>query len=77
MKEEAIRERIKFYTELLKALILLDITTAGGIAGLLFKADESPAVFLLLIGSLLEVFFLAGTLSLYLTIEELLRRLET
>ena len=76
MKEEAIKERIRFYTELLKAMILLDITTAGGVAGLLFKVNEGPAMFLILLGSVLEVFFLSGTLALYLTVEELLRRLE-
>jgi len=76
MSPEAVKERIRFYTEVLKMFMLLSLTTGGGLAGLLFQLDRSPAIFLLFVGVILEVFFLSGATILYLTIEELLRRLE-
>ena len=73
---EAIKERVRFYTELLKVLIVLSATLLGGMVGLLFKLDNSLSIFLLFLGAILEFVIIGFMLRLYLEIEELLRRLE-
>ena len=73
---EAIKERVRFYTELLKVLIVLSATLLGGMVGLLFKLDNPLSIFLLFLGAILELVIIGFMLRLYLEIEELLRRLE-
>ena len=73
---EAIKERVRLYTELLKVLIVLSATLLGGMVGLLFKLDNSLSIFLLFLGAILEFVIIGFMLRLYLEIEELLRRLE-
>ena len=43
MREEYIKEKVKFYTEILKVLSAFLIASAGGTLGLLFKKGEELA----------------------------------
>ena len=61
---EATKERINYYTELLKLLVTVDIAVAVGVVNLLFKADSGnklasvllfPGFLFLIVGILVSV----------------------
>jgi len=54
-KVEAIKERIKFYTELLKLMFALEIAVGGGVVGLSFKLPSIEAKLFIGLGLVLEV----------------------
>ncbi|WP_164930891.1 hypothetical protein [Aquifex aeolicus] len=75
-KIEAIKERIRFYTEAFKTLLIISATLTGGIAGLLFKLNSPTSVFLIVVGLIIDVILISVAIKLYLNIEELFRRIE-
>ncbi|WP_461829179.1 hypothetical protein [Aquifex sp.] len=74
---EAIKERVRFYTELIKILWLLVLAVGGGTAGLFLKGLNSPKSFILFSAGIFIVFLsLLLILKLVKDANSLLKRLE-
>jgi len=77
MGKEAIKERIKFYTELLKLLWILLIALGGGLSSLFLKGINSgKEILIILTGIILFVLVIVGVLKMIRDINKLLRTLE-
>ena len=63
---EYAKEKVKIYTEVLKILSAFTAATAGGIVSLLFKLDYKISLPLIAFGLWLEIFFIFGTLKVWL-----------
>jgi len=70
-KEEHIKERIKFLTELLKLLWITIMAIGGGAISLLLNLDNKIKVFLLFLGIFAEVILISLTLKVLIKIAEL------
>lgn len=75
-KVEAVKEKIRFYTELLKLLFALELGVGGGIVGLSFKLPSAKAIFFISLGLVLESIAIAGSLILFKSVQRLLKELE-
>jgi Na+-transporting NADH:ubiquinone oxidoreductase subunit NqrB len=75
-KSDTIKERIKFYTEILKLIATFSFITAGGTVGLFFKLKDPISIPFILFGIVLTVGFLTVVAYLLGTIKSLFERLE-
>jgi len=64
-RTEALKERINFYTEILKLISTFAFVTAGGTIGLFFRLDKKIAPFFIIFGIVLIVGFVSGALQLF------------
>ncbi|NPA41670.1 MAG: hypothetical protein GXO18_05280 [Aquificae bacterium] len=77
MDKEAVKERIKFYTELLKLLWVLLIALGGGLSSLFLRGVEGfKELLLILVGFILFVLVLLGIVIVVKSIQKLLKSME-
>ncbi|WP_164930901.1 hypothetical protein [Aquifex aeolicus] len=69
-KEEYVKEKIKFLTELLKLFWITIIAIGGGTISLLLNLDNKIKVFLLFVGAFTEIILISLTLRLLIKIED-------
>ncbi len=75
MEREYIKEKVKFYTEVLKVLSAFLIASAGGTLGMLFKRDEELAFWIAIVGIWASLTLLLMIGGLAIKIELLLKEL--
>ena len=73
---EVLKQKVLFYMELLRNLIILLITLAGGTVGLFFKLDNPIAIPFVFLGIVLISGVIAGTISISSTLKNLFKELE-
>ncbi len=76
MREEYFKEKVKFYTEILKVLSAFLIASAGGTLGLLFKKGEELAFWIAVVGIWVSLTLLLMIGVLVVKIELLLKELK-
>ncbi|MEO2082919.1 MAG: hypothetical protein ABGX12_02705 [Desulfurobacteriaceae bacterium] len=75
MEREYIKEKVKFYTEVLKVLSAFLIASSGGTLGMLFKRDEKLAFWIAIVGIWASLTLLLMIGGLAIKIELLLKEL--
>ncbi len=75
MDKEAIKERVKFYTELLKLLWIFAIALGGGEVGLLINLNSSIKALLFFGGLFLLLLTVIAIIYVLLTIKDELAKL--
>ncbi|WP_457599978.1 hypothetical protein [Hydrogenivirga sp.] len=76
MSTEVIKDKLKAYVELLKVFSAFVIALGGGLGTIFFNLDSGTKALFLLIGSVVEVFFIIASARLLMEIHFLIRRLE-
>ncbi len=76
MDREALKERIKFYTEMVKLGTAVSIAVGGGSVGLLLNLDSGLKAVLFLLSILLVLSSVVFTVSSFLEALDCLRKLE-
>ena len=73
---ETLKEKHRFYLEVLRNLVILLIATAGGTVSLFFKLSHPIAVPLLALGLVLTVGIFLGIVKTAVSLTNLLREME-
>ncbi len=76
MKEEYIKERIRFYTEVLKLIVALLVTSVGGTLSMLFKRNDELAFWIAIAGIWFSFSLFFLSMFFFIKIESLLRELK-
>ncbi len=77
MDKEVIKERVKFYTELLKLLWVLLIALGGGLSGLFLRGvNEGKDILITMVGVILFIMAVIGVVKIIKDIHRLLKKLE-
>ena len=73
---EALKEKVKFYTELIKVVSAFAIATTGGIAGLLFKLNYLISIPLLVLGVWIDTIWIFLIVWLVLEVRKAIGEIE-
>jgi len=76
MDREAIKERVRFYTEYLKILWFLIAGVSGGLVSLFFALDTAEKVIVFIVGLAILFGLVSAVIKLTLDVRELLKKLE-